>query len=389
MLREVKHLLHPLRILYSKLKFNIYRSLAVLIVHDKIDDYAILFISMQGKSYGSNPKAFSDYIIKNFNNKYKLYWVFQKGIDCQTGNNITKLQKNSLNYYIYLLKCKYIFSDQRMTFYDFPDKQKEQIYVQTYHGTPLKRIERDAIDTLGHKYKDLVLNDSQKITYFTAGSEFSADYFSKYFWYDGEIKLIGTPRNDCFFQKNTNIVKNIKHFYNIEEETKIVLFAPTFRNTHDDNSLYRLNFEKIREVIENRFGGRWVIMARLHAAMIKKADILPRKVINATLYPDMQELLYAVDILITDYSSSFFDFSLSHKPCFLYGKDYKQYDRGFTMNIDKLSYPFSRTEEELYNNIRNYNVEKSIARIDAFNKKIGMFEDGHCCERMAKLIGIS
>ena len=106
-------------------------------------------------------------------------------------------------------------------------------------------------------------------------------------------------------------------------------------------------------------------------------------IIDVTDYPDMQALLCASDILITDYSSAMFDISLIKKPCFIYAIDADKYDRGFYFNLNDLPYPLSCSNEELIDRLLNFDMKSYISKLDDFyTKRIGSFEDGKSCERL-------
>ena len=354
----------------------------------------IVCMSMSNNSYGGNPKAFSDYVLHTYGEKYKIYWVFSKRVYFEVDPRIKKLIVFTWEYYGIMKICKYIVSDFRVNWYYLPFKTDKQIYVQTWHGTALKRIEKDVEHTLDKEYVKDAKWDSQHIDIFIAGSQYMAELYRKSFWYDGEISIIGTPRNDCFFTTNQSKIQIIKKRLGINEKSKIVLFAPTFRKDKEANiEACSMNIDGIFDCLHKRFGGIWTMVCRFHPVLIFHSSykkLVPKRdgVVDATLYPDMQELLEVADVLITDYSSSFFDFSLTMRPCFLYGKDYLTYNRGFLLKVDELPYPFAKTEEELYLNISNYDEHTSNIRIQKFNNRIGMAENGNSCAQLASLMGL-
>jgi CDP-glycerol glycerophosphotransferase len=106
-------------------------------------------------------------------------------------------------------------------------------------------------------------------------------------------------------------------------------------------------------------------------------------VISASDYPDMQELLYAADILITDYSSSMWDFSLTFKPCFIFAPDLKKYlaEQGFYTPIEEWPFPIAETNEQLIENINNINEEKYKQTVRKHHADLGSYENGTACEQ--------
>lgn len=354
----------------------------------------IVCMSMYNNCYGGNPKAFSDYVLKTYGDKYQIVWVFSRNVDFETDPRIHKVKVYSWEYYRIMKRCKYVVSDFRLNKYYLPFKTESQTYVQTWHGTALKRIEKDVEDTLDKKYVEDAKWDSLHTDIFIAGSEFMAKLYNKSFWYDGNVSIIGTPRNDCFSKIDTDKISLIKNRLGIEQGKKIVMFAPTFRKGIEANiEACSINADKILDKLTSRFGGNWIMVCRFHPVMVfhssfKKLIPKSNRVVDATLYPDMQELLEIADVLITDYSSSFFDFSLTLHPCFLFGKDYLTYNRGFLFNLDELPYPFAKTAKELYENIENYVETQSQKRIREFNEKIGMAENGDSCKQLSMLMGL-
>jgi len=138
------------------------------------------------------------------------------------------------------------------------------------------------------------------------------------------------------------------------------------------------------------FGGEEVtVLLRLHPNLIGFADVTPLlnapEVIDVTLYPDMKELLCVSDLLITDYSSSMFDYTMSFKPCLLYATDVEHYDRGYYYIFTELPYPLARSEEELVEVIDGFDYEAyKVATRRFFDEKVGLVEDGNASKHLAE-----
>ena len=138
-------------------------------------------------------------------------------------------------------------------------------------------------------------------------------------------------------------------------------------------------------------GGKWHFVVRLHPnllinqAIARIHEMFPNA-IDASLYPDMQELLYAADILITDYSATMFDFMYSHKPCFLYVPDVDTYDRGFYWKIKDLPFPSFKESKYISETINEFDNQSYLTAINRFLKRIGDCESGHASEKIYHLI---
>ena len=153
---------------------------------------------------------------------------------------------------------------------------------------------------------------------------------------------------------------------------------------------FSLDFVKIRKAIEDRFGGEYVILNKLHPKYImnNSKEMLKDEVIYATYYSDMQELLVSADILITDYSSCMFDFMLTNKPVFVYATDVNKYEkqRGLYYPLDTTPFPIAKNNIEMIENIKKFDIEKYIKNVDEFLKEKGCIENGHASERVVDLI---
>ena len=270
-------------------------------------------------------------------------------------------------------------------------KRKGQVYLQTWHGFALKQIEKDAGDALAPAYIQSCVQDSAACDLMVAGSEFMAKLHRESFWYDGEVALYGTPRNDVFFGDTGFMKEQVRKFWDLPEGQNLVLYAPTFRADHSTDC-YALDAEKLLKACEKRFGGAWSVLIRLHPNIGEKSKgLFPydgKRIIDATAYPDIQELLLACDLLITDYSSSMFDYALSGKPCVQFAVDIEAYskDRGFYFPLDQLPFPMAKSSEELEVVIEGFDEAAQQQRWAAFTQENGFCEDGHAAERCAQWI---
>lgn len=163
---------------------------------------------------------------------------------------------------------------------------------------------------------------------------------------------------------------------------------PTWRN---DKSLkyYSLDYQRLLLAITAKFGGEWILMVRLHPMMYNHQVLdLESHIINATFYTDIQELLVASDIAITDYSSTIFDFMLSYKPGFIFATDYKEYykKRGLEYPITDTPFPFAKNNDEMQKNIEDFNYEKYKIDVKRFLEDKGCIDDGYASKRVVELI---
>ena len=348
----------------------------------------VVISSYVGRGYGDNPKYIAEALLKK-NRDIRIIWIIKKK---QEKNSLPEGVKScglfSIKRIYHLSTAKVWVDNCRK---EFIFKRKNQLYIQTWHGFALKRIEKDVEDKLPPKYVKYSKHDAKYTDYIISCSSFMTKIYRNAFWYDGEIVEWGAPRNDIFLSDNSQIKNKVYDFYGLKPETKTVVYAPTFRA---DESLepYGIDYMRLKQACEKRFGGEFVILVRLHpniAAKSKELGITYNgEIVNATYYPDMQELLCACDIVISDYSSLMFDFALSYKPCFQFATDIEAYkgDRNFYFDLSDLPFALATDNDGLEKNVLSFDEETYKNALSEFYKSVGMVMDGKSSERCAELI---
>lgn len=346
----------------------------------------IVFCSYGGKGYGGNPKAIAEALL-SLDRTLDLVWLTRDmSIPLPDGIRPCKLGTPRA---VYELSTARVWVDDSRGGAHY--KRKNQFYLQTWHGFALKHIERAAMDSLPDYYIEQCKRDSAYTDLIVSGSRFMTRVHKEDFWYAGEVAEYGTPRNDIFFTDSSKLSSRIQKYFSLPADRKLLLYAPTFRADHNLDA-YRLDATSAAEACSRRFGGEWSILIRLHPNVSHKSTALfpydGDRIADATSYPDMQELLAAVDVLITDYSSSMFDFALSGKPCLQFATDIEDYkrDRGFYFPIDSLPFPLARSCGELVELIDSYDADKYRALWKKFTDNNGFCEDGGASVRCAERI---
>lgn len=261
-------------------------------------------------------------------------------------------------------------------------KINSQLNIGTWHGTPLKKIGND-INSISNEQR---LYSS--IEYTIAGCTHTKDCLSSAYPNE-KIMSYGTPRNDVFF-KSYNVEK-IKKQLILPEDKKILLFAPTFRESIEVSGPMQLriiDWNRILRLLSQKYGGEWCVVTRFHPHVLESIDIKNKEFfINGNYGDDMADYLLIADALITDYSSSLFDYSITKKPCFLFVPDleyYRDKERGLYLDFNNLPFPMAKTPDELYNSINNFNEKQYTENITLFLRRIGDFEDGKASERIVE-----
>lgn len=350
----------------------------------------IVFSSYRGRGFGDNGKYIALEMIKE-KNDYDLVWLVRDIHTDSFPKEVRKINYRSLQAIYELATAKVWIDNCRKPIY--MKKRKSQFYINTGHGgIPLKKVEADippgGIDA---EYIKHAKNDSKMTDLYTSNAKFRTYILKKRYWYDGEVFECGSPKIERLLLDNTETIKQIKSKLGISEKKNIILYAPTFRKSKD-LEIYNINFELICETLKDSFGGDWVMLFRLHPNMYEFYEkcSLPSNVINVTTYDDMQDLLISADVLLTDYSGTMFEKIYDRKKVLLYIPDCEVYERGYYFRFEELPFPYAKTEEDLIDNIKNWNQNQYLQDIDIFSQKIGLvFEYGaskKIVERISKII---
>ena len=348
----------------------------------------IVFCSYYGRGYSDNPKAIAQALLAS-GRDLEMIWLVNNRQEAETlPEGILPCPYHSPRR-IWALASAKVWVDNCRKYDRF--KKKNQYYLQTWHGFPLKRIERDALDSLAPDFERGAVRDSRHTDLLLSGSRHTTDVLRRSFWYDGEIGQFGSPRNDVFFSPQREIRQKVLKHFALPRQTQLLLYAPTFR-ADKSTAAYAIDVERALAACQARFPGPWAALIRLHPNVAEQSSNLfpydARRVLDATAYPDMQELLCAADLLITDYSSSMFDYALSGKPCIQFALDMEDYrkDRNFYFPLDSLPFPLATSNEELSREICSLDTDLYRQRWAAFAQAQGICEDGQAAQRCANWI---
>lgn len=346
----------------------------------------VVFSAYGGKGFGGNPKAIALALLEEAAD-LDLVWL-TRNMDISLPEGIRPCPFGTPQAVRELSTAKVWVDNSRG---GARYKRRDQFYLQTWHGFALKHIERAAQAHLPASYVEQCKRDSSFIDLLVSNSRFMTKVYREDFWYHGEIAEFGSPRNDIFFRDNSTLNRCVRAFFALPQDRRLLLYAPTFR-ADGSTAAYALNAAAALEACEARFGGTWSALIRLHpnAAALSKG-LFPydgQRILDATDYPDMQELLTAADLLLTDYSSSMFDYALQEKPCIQFATDIAAYqsDRNFYFPLDQLPFPLAKSNEELCRIISEGNFEGYRQLWRDFARENGFCENGTAARRCAKRI---
>lgn len=348
----------------------------------------VVFCSYYGRGYSDNPKAIAQALLDEGVDA-ELIWLVKDAREAATLPAGIKPCPYDSPKRIWALATAKVWVDNCRKYDRF--KKKGQYYLQTWHGFPLKRIERDALDSLAPDFEKGAVRDSRHTDLLLSNSAHTTRVLRRCFWYDGEIAEYGAPRNDAFFSPQPELRRKVLNRFGLPEGQKLLLYAPTFRADKTTDA-YKIAMEAALAACEARFGGSWSGLVRLHPNVASQSQGLfsydGSRILDATPYPDMQELLCAADMLITDYSSSMFDYALSRKPCIQFAPDIERYrkDRNFYFPLDQLPFPLADSNPALIQKIQAFDMELYLQRWERFRWEQSICEDGQAAHRCAQWI---
>lgn len=329
----------------------------------KTNNKRILFVSFGGKKYDDSPKSIFEKMIKDKRfNDFNFVWAFRDINECPNPKKVKIVKINSFKYFYYVLSSKcWITNSSVKRGLNF--HKNNVLYINTWHGTPIKKIESDSHYTAKYKSSE----NTSKIDLFTVQNTFELNIFSKIFNV-AKYKFLktGLPRNDILFKacSNTGFSKEMKNEVcenlNIDENKKLILYAPTFR----DNKSESVDEENLSGFIEMLSGEKddYYILLRGHYET-KNLFSTYGNLINVSKYDNLNNLMIASDFLISDYSSVIFDYSILEKPIIMYVYDLDDYKKNRGMYIDienEFKSHIVKTQQELFCRVTTLNADKEI-----------------------------
>ncbi|MDO4521888.1 MAG: CDP-glycerol glycerophosphotransferase family protein [Eubacteriales bacterium] len=377
---------------YGKAVFSdVLRILLLPFCVFRIKRNRIIFTGLTGGSfyeYSCNLKYLCEYLMNNHPDEYEIIWVVkapERYRDLEQ-KGIRFVKHFSVSSFYWLLTSRVVVSSGAYAPW-FPFRKK-QFVINTWHGGgAYKRIENSkpgANWATRHRAEFC----AQNIDLFVSSCHMATkELIRGSFCYEKEVAEIGMPRNDFLVKGECEEAKQaVRSFYKLDADTHILLYAPTYRYSQKD---IRLDADRLLKHLE-RDGSKWVFLRRMHRYQDQKMKfyITGDRITEASDYPDMQQLLAAADIMITDYSSNFWDYSFLKRPCYLYVPDLEEYLRntGFYVDIHQWPFPMARDQEELERIMEEFDAGKNEKRIQEHHRLMGCTETGESCRLLAERI---
>jgi len=351
----------------------------------------VIATAFGGIRYGDNQKPMLE-ALHEMCPEVDIIWVKRHGYEYELPAWVRCVRARTVRW-IYEYATARIWIDNCLI-PDYFRKRKGQLYIETWHGgLGVKKVFGDAQSRDTQKHKKLYEGMAKLADVFISNSDHLSAIYRNALCYNGPIWKCGYPMNDILFTENPQITEKVKKALNIPATNKIFLYAPTHRDKfvtegRVDDSVFFSSFTDLRQSLSQKFGGEWTILLRWHQGQMKmlSGTTIPSNVVNATSYPDMQELLMATDVMMSDYSSCIFDAAMRRIPCFIYASDYDEYRtyRGVYYEMEELPFPYAKNNDELEQNVRTFELEDYLKKWDAFAARMGLNETGHAAKDIAE-----
>ncbi|SKR86022.1 glycosyl transferase [Mycobacteroides abscessus subsp. abscessus] len=367
---------------------------------DNVKPETIVFESFGGKNYSDSPKYIYEYMQKYYPN-YRYVWSFKNPKNHVVPGNAETVKRNSEAYYKAYSEASHWVSNARLPLY--LNKKENQTYIQTWHGTPLKRLANDMKVvrmpcTTTPKYKRNFNRETSRWDYLISPNRYSTEIFKSAFWMDEPRMLeIGYPRNDILVNRadDEEFKNEIKKNLNIPEDKKVIMYAPTWRDDEFvSKGKYLFELKIDLDNLYQELGDDYVILLRMHYLISNAIDLtgFENFAVDVSNYNDVSELFLVSDCLITDYSSVMFDYGILKRPQFFFAYDIDKYDkglRGFYMDYKKdLPGPIFTEPYELAKQLKDLDkVQHDYQdKIDAFYNRFCSIDKGTASQYIGDLI---
>lgn len=355
----------------------------------EIDSNLVLFESFHGASMSCNPYALFLYMFEQEEFKNFTYiWVVNdlEKVDekWKKYENIIFTKRDSYLYMRYLASAKYLINN--VTFSAYFIRKGNQKYLNTWHGTPIKYLGKDIKDGLiAHQN---VTRNFLHATHAIHPNQHTHDIMMHrndvFELFEGINAITGYPRIDLMINATEETKQNIKSQLNISNSDKVLLYAPTWRGLHGSAVF---DVEKLIADLEKISNLGYKIVFRGHHMV---ENFLINSNLNVTIATsdiDTNQLLSIVDVLITDYSSIFFDFLIAKKPIIYYAYDIDDYkeERGLYYPLEDMAGKVCYEIDEVVKSLENISLVYDEAKYNKAIKDFASYEDGNVSKRVTDM----
>jgi CDP-glycerol glycerophosphotransferase len=403
-----------------------------------VEPKSALFKAYSGRNYADSPRAIYEAMLRDARfDEFTLYWVFRepiarslaargydvRGLDASAGSGLTAdlevvfgeqaladLRRATIvvwgspEHNRAHARSAYWFCNTVIPWHIAP--RKDQAYVQMWHGTPLKKLGNDIEPAMArnalYSWRQThrrYAREGQRITYLVTPSRFASDKLSSAFAFSEKdraekILELGYPRNDALRGVDDRVADAIRVRLGIPKDKRVVLYAPTWRDDQHSSALgYTLELPADFERLRSELGEDHVLLFRTHYLIGNRFDFerYGGFVIDVSAVSDVNDLYVVSDVLVTDYSSVFFDYANLERPIVFYMYDLDEYAtnmRGLYVDPGELPGPIARTDDELVAALRSAGTPDADLgdRYRRFGERFTYLDDGHASQRVIERV---
>ncbi|WP_026830159.1 CDP-glycerol glycerophosphotransferase family protein [Exiguobacterium antarcticum] len=355
----------------------------------------VVFESFLGRGYSDNPKAL--YLkLREQHPELKLVWIFAKEPTADVKASCPDwVLRNSPKYYYCMARARYWIFNTRQPL--SLKKRRTTTYLQTWHGTPLKRLGLDMEEvhmagTTTEQYKKNFYQQAQEWDYLLSPNTYSSEIFKRAFGFSGTLLESGYPRNDLLYAPDRDQqAETIKRKLDVPANKKVILYAPTWR---DDEFVtkgqYRFNLQLDLQQMQERLGQDYIVLLRMHYLIAEHLDLdaYAGFAYDVSSYGDIAELYLISDLLITDYSSVFFDYAHLNRPMLFFTYDLERYAsvlRGFYFDFEAVvPGPLLKESNQVIDYITDItaNSKQYADKYKVFQERFCSLDDGKASQRV-------
>lgn len=346
-------------------------------------DKKLVVFSAHSRKYNDSPRALYEYMISHPEyQSYRFVWGLEDPEHVELPGPAIKVKADTPEYFRYCLKARYWITcvniERSLHF-----KKKGCRYLNTWHGTPFKHVGNDA----GVR-KDY---DFRAVDLFCYASDYEKEIYKRAFNVREEALIpTGLPRNDELYRVDDEKIRAIKERLGLPLDKKIILYAPTWRDSTDNGATYAIKPPIDTKKWERELGDEYIVLFRTHGYTNKLLGIEFNETIrDYSAYPVINDLFAVSDILISDYSASMADYSILERPILCFAYDYEQYrdERGLYLDYEKeMPSGILRTEEDVLRYIKTMDYKEECKKSKEMIKDRITYYGGHatetCLERL-------
>ncbi len=348
---------------------------------------SVFFSTFNGMRYADNCRAIAE-ALHDKKPGIRMYWARSPHAAYDLPSWLTPVSSSVSIRKIHAMATSRVWVTTHL-FEIYTRKRNSQYYINTWHGgLGIKAVGTDTHEEPHFGYNEFLRRNMAMVDLMISNSGFLTKVEREALHYSGPIENTGYPKNDILFKDPAPLRQKVLSYYRLPPEKKLLLYAPTYRDgLPSSGEIFDLDIPRLKEALHDRFQEDYLILIRWHPALLElpvAKEEIPGAV-NVTDYPDMQELLCAADICISDYSSCLFDAALRRIPCLMFVVDYEEYKekRGVYLELSELPFPAAKSSYALQEVIRSYDHEAYLKRWDQFMVEQDVFENGHAADAVA------